>query len=113
MVRRHTRLRCDVRKQPALIYKCAPHASLRRFVIQKLNHDTLAMARVFQQTAKVFDETGDAAKSQGWSPYVLDTNGNGKRDDYVEPGQPADPSKDTRIELNGLSGAYAVMPSPT
>jgi hypothetical protein len=26
---------------------------------------------------KMFDETGDAAKSQGWSPYVLDTNGNG------------------------------------
>ncbi len=34
---------------------------------------------------KMFDETGDAAKSQGWSPFVLDTNGNGKRDDYVEP----------------------------
>jgi hypothetical protein len=61
---------------------------------------------------KVFDETGDAAKAQGWSPYVLDTNGNGKRDDYVEPNQPADPAKDTRIELNGLSGPYAVMPSP-
>ena len=61
---------------------------------------------------KMFDETGDAAKSQGWSPYVLDTNGNGKRDDYVEPDQPSDPAKDTRIELNGLSGAYAVMPSP-
>ena len=28
-------------------------------------------------------------KSQGWSPFVLDTNGNGKRDDYVEP-EPAD-----------------------
>ena len=36
-----------------------------------------------------------------------------QRDDYVEPGQPTDPSKDARIELNGLSGAYAVMPSPT
>ena len=46
---------------------------------------------------KVFDETGDAAKSQGWSPFVLDTNGNGKRDDYVEPNQPADPGKDKRI----------------
>ena len=34
---------------------------------------------------KMYDETGDAAKSQGWSPFVLDTNGNGKRDDYVEP----------------------------
>jgi hypothetical protein len=60
---------------------------------------------------KVFDETGDAAKSQGWSPYVLDTNGNGKRDDYVEPGQPADPSKDTRIELNGLSGPWPAAPA--
>ena len=47
---------------------------------------------------KMFDETGDAAKSQGWSPYVLDTNGNGKRDDYVGPNQPADPTKDTRID---------------
>jgi hypothetical protein len=61
---------------------------------------------------KMFDETGDAAKSQGWAPWVLDTNGNGKLDDYVEPDQPADPAKDTRIDLNGLSGPYAVMPSP-
>ena len=61
---------------------------------------------------KVLDETGDAAKAQGWSPWVLDTNGNGKRDDYVEPGQPNDPKKDTRVDLNGLSGPYAVMPSP-
>jgi hypothetical protein len=57
---------------------------------------------------KTFDETGDAAKAQGWTAYVLDTNGNGKRDDYVEPNQPVDPSKDKRI--NG--GFYAVMPSP-
>ncbi len=61
---------------------------------------------------KLFDATGDAAKSQGWSPFVLDTNGNGRRDDYVEPGQPADPAKDTRIGLDGASGPYAVMPSP-
>ena len=46
---------------------------------------------------KTFDETGDAAKSQGWSPFVLDTNGNGKRDDYVEPDQPVDAAKDKRI----------------
>src|SRR6266487_1747083 len=52
MVRRHPRLGRDVRKQPTLIHKCAPHASPRRFVIEKLNHDTLAMARVFQQTAR-------------------------------------------------------------
>jgi hypothetical protein len=57
---------------------------------------------------KMFDETGDAAKSQGWTPFILDTNGNGKRDDYVEPNQPVDPTKDKRI--NG--GFYAVMPNP-
>ena len=59
---------------------------------------------------KMFEETGDAAKSQGWSPFVLDTNGNGRRDDYVEPNQPVDPSKDKRIVPG--SGPYAVMPSP-
>ncbi len=42
---------------------------------------------------KMFDETGDAAQSQGWTALVLDTNGNGKRDDYVEPNQPVDPTQ--------------------
>ena len=46
---------------------------------------------------KKFDETGDEAASQGWTPIVIDTNGNGKRDEYVEPNQPVDPSKDKRI----------------
>ena len=57
---------------------------------------------------KMLDETGDIEKSQGWTALVLDTNGNGKRDDYVEPNQPVDPTKDKRI---GAS-FYAVMPSP-
>ena len=48
---------------------------------------------------KMFDQTGDAAKSQGWTALVLDTNGNGKRDAYVEPDQPVDPAKDKRVEL--------------
>ena len=56
----------------------------------------------------MFTETGDAAKSQGWTALVLDTNGNGKRDAYIEPGEPADPTKDTRIN----AAFYAVMPSP-
>ena len=30
---------------------------------------------------KMLDETGDIEKSQGWTPLVLDTNGNGKRDE--------------------------------
>ncbi|MBX5472356.1 MAG: hypothetical protein IRZ23_07830 [Acetobacteraceae bacterium] len=61
---------------------------------------------------KVFDETGDAAKAQGWSPFVLDTAGLGRRVAYTEPGDPPDPTKDTRLALDGLSGPYAVMPSP-
>jgi hypothetical protein len=57
---------------------------------------------------KTFDETGDAAKSQGWTALVLDTNGNGRRDDHVGPDQPVDSAKDKRI----VAGFYAVMPSP-
>ena len=57
---------------------------------------------------KIYDETGDAAKAQGWTPMILDTNGNGKRDDYVEPKDPVDPTKDKRIS----APFYAVMPSP-
>jgi hypothetical protein len=58
---------------------------------------------------KVFAQTGSAEKAQGWAPFVLDTNGNGKLDDYTEPGKPTDPNKDTRI---AGSGTYAVMPNP-
>ena len=57
---------------------------------------------------KMFDETGDEAKSQGWTALILDTNGNGKRDEYVEPNQPLDPTKDKRIN----AGFYAVAPAP-
>jgi hypothetical protein len=59
---------------------------------------------------KVWDETADAAKAQGWAPWVLDTNGNGKVDEYTEPGAPAQVDKDMRI---AGSGPYAVMPHPT
>jgi hypothetical protein len=58
----------------------------------------------------VWDETGDASKAQGWAPFVLDTNGNGKVDEWTEPGQPAQADKDMRI---AGSGPYAVMPHPT
>jgi hypothetical protein len=60
---------------------------------------------------RVFDETGDAQKAVGWAPFVLDINGNGKLDDYVEPNQPTDPNKDKRLIAG--SGPYAVMPHPT
>jgi hypothetical protein len=56
----------------------------------------------------MFEETGDEERSQGWTPFILDTNGNGKRDAYVEPDQPLDLAKDKRIAIN----IYAVAVSP-
>ena len=57
---------------------------------------------------KLFEETGDEARSQGWTALVMDTNGNGRRDAYVEPDQPLDPAKDKRF-----GGAfYSVAPAP-
>jgi hypothetical protein len=55
-----------------------------------------------------FEETGDEAKSQGWTPLIIDTNGNGKRDDYAAANQPLDPAKDKRV----MAAYYAVQPSP-
>ncbi|MBI1875792.1 MAG: carboxypeptidase regulatory-like domain-containing protein [Acidobacteria bacterium] len=57
---------------------------------------------------KMFDETKDEVKSQGWTPLIIDTNGNGKRDAYVEPNDPVDPTKDKRFG----GGLYAVAPAP-
>ena len=58
---------------------------------------------------KIFEETGDEQKSQGWSPFILDTNGNGTRDEYVEPNQPVDSAKDKRVVVS----LYAVAVNPT
>ena len=57
---------------------------------------------------KQFDATGDAAAAQRWAPLVLDTNGNGKLDEWTEPNQPANPKLDKRL----AAGFYAVMPNP-
>ena len=57
---------------------------------------------------KLFDETGDEERAQGWTALILDTNGNGKRDEAVEPNQPVDPAKDKRIN----AGFYGVAPAP-
>ena len=57
---------------------------------------------------KTFWETRDAGKSQGWTPLIVDTNGNGKRDAWVEPNQPEDPAKDKRLAL----GLYGIAYSP-
>jgi hypothetical protein len=58
---------------------------------------------------KVLEQTGDEQKAQGWTAFILDTNGQGHRGgEYVEPNQPVDPTKQKRIRV----GYYAVAPSP-
>ena len=57
---------------------------------------------------KLYDETGDEQKAQGWTPIIVDTNGNGKRDDYAEAKDPLDPAKDKRV----VAAFYGVQPSP-
>ena len=57
---------------------------------------------------KLWDQTHDEEKAQGWTALILDTNGNGKRDAYVEPDQPVDPAKDKRIN----AAFYGVTVSP-
>ena len=57
---------------------------------------------------KLFEETGDEKRSQGWTPFIIDTNGNGKRDEWVEPNAPVDPTKDKRVHVS----FYSVMPNP-
>jgi hypothetical protein len=58
---------------------------------------------------RLYDETKDEQRAQNWTPFILDTNGNGKRDEgYVEPADPVDPAKDKRINAY----PYGILPSP-
>ena len=57
----------------------------------------------------VFDETGDEEKAQGWTALIVDANGNGKRDGYVEPNQPVDPSKELEIRPTEKIGYFALL----
>jgi hypothetical protein len=57
---------------------------------------------------KVWDKTHDEQQAQGWSAFVVDSNGNGKRDAYTEPNQPADPAKDKRLNVQ----YYGDSPAP-
>jgi hypothetical protein len=55
---------------------------------------------------KMWDQTHDEEKSQGWTALVLDTNGNGKRDAYLDSEQkvltaPSGESLGTSAALNG------------
>jgi hypothetical protein len=54
----------------------------------------------------VYDKTGNEELAQGWTPFIIDANGNGKRDEWVEPNQATDPTKDKRVNVNLYSVAY-------
>jgi len=56
---------------------------------------------------KKFLESGDSKASQGWTPIIVDTNGNGKRDEYVGPNDAVDPTKDKRL----TAAFYGIIPS--
>lgn len=56
---------------------------------------------------RVLDETGDERAAQGWCPTVVDTNGDGQiTRPWNEPGEPIDPTRDTRT----VGFAYGVIP---
>ena len=57
---------------------------------------------------KMLDKTKDEAASQGWCPTILDTNGDGKLGEFVEPNEAVDPTKDKRV----AGFAYGIIPNP-
>jgi hypothetical protein len=62
---------------------------------------------------KLWDETGDEEQAQGWTALIMYINGNGRRDEYVEPNAPTDLSKDKRIQPGQYGGGpYALAPAP-
>jgi hypothetical protein len=56
---------------------------------------------------KKFDETKDERRSQGWTPFILDSNGDGKRGEYVAHDKPLDPKRDKQVMLNPYAIAVA------
>ena len=57
---------------------------------------------------KKFEATGDAMKSQGWTPTIVNVSGTGKREAFVNADQPIDPAKDKWVK----AAFYGIMPSP-
>jgi uncharacterized protein YajQ (UPF0234 family) len=52
---------------------------------------------------KIEPVTTGRPQAQGWTPFILDTNGDGKRGDYVAHDQPLDPQKDKQVRISGKS----------
>ena len=54
---------------------------------------------------RVWDETHDAEKSQGWCPAVADTNGDGKAGAFTKQGEPFDPKLDRMFPGHGYGAS--------
>src|SRR6476469_4602967 len=108
MVRRNPSLGCDVGKQPTLIHKCAAHASLRRVVTKKMNHDAIAMARFFSRLLgnsglrRPTTPTLRAFRLGLWNSLlnarVLQTRGNSAGDDYASQKSTTDRGRGSAID---------------
>ena len=110
---RRARWRCSIRRRRSI--RSSTPASARITRSSATTPTTRCGSRAPARSpgwvnTKVWDETGDAQKAVGWFPFVLDSNGNGKLDEFAEPGK-SEEGKDTRF--NPGSGPYAVMPHPT
>jgi len=58
---------------------------------------------------RLYDQTHDERRAQNWTALILDTNGNGKRDEnYQEFAPKLDPTRDTRIRAR----FYSVIENP-
>lgn len=57
---------------------------------------------------KEYLRSHDEQKAQGWTPLILDTNGDGKAGPYTDAGAPQQPGKDMRIR----AGYYGVSINP-
>ena len=57
---------------------------------------------------RVWDETHDGEKSQGWCPAVIDYNGDGKTGAFTKPNEPLDPKLDRRVP----GGGYGISVNP-
>lgn len=57
--------------------------------------------------SRKYEQTKDEQAAQDWTPFILDTNGDGKRGEYVAHDQPLDPKKDKQVMLNHYSVAVS------
>ena len=60
---------------------------------------------------RLWDETHDAERAQGWIPFILDNNGNGTLDAFdsvATPDQAVDSARDKRIR----GGSYGIISDP-